>query len=918
MTKKIPFLSLLLLLCVNALSAQVEICNNRIDDDGDGQIDCLDGDCYNDDSCWQCVTEFYQVHSNQYLVSLEPASGTYTTIATISGASQINGAQFNPVDGHVYAPSIINGEHKLGMLQQDGQVFDTGLALPGNGIFYVGAIDAGGKMYLSNSLGIHSVDLNVPNLSITDLGVPHPGVADFSLDITNGLFYGITGSAQLKVFDPYTLDVSTYSLAGSINNDPGGYGAAWSCNDGSFFAYNNTSGKIYTIDIVNLTATEILNATGNLSINDGFNCVLAPPPFESNCGNGSDDDNDGVADCDDPDCFNSNQCTIEICNNGIDDDNDGWIDCSDSECYSLSYCVEICDNGIDDNGNGLIDSDDPQCNTTSGVSGGLESNRRLSDKIALRNFYTKVLNPKKTKEIAEGVFPFVSEQKSQISLSEFVPSDILDAYVSESTPTDLVEITNAIDVVAADYFVEDQRRATMLLLHTEEGVYEHTKYICDRLEGARLLDVSYLFAKGGNFISYELLSKYGQIEYAVSFGAQYSKATGFNIESHWNLHKYQADAEYYNFQLWASTYEELIVLLESTLDKMSNMAPIANIIHSEIPKVFVKEGNYKNGRLNLVIRNKNQSTKANFTSTLSRNEGGQLENLDMDINLTGAAEEAISIETGALYDIGASLNFENSISDELFAADGSWGIDNQNPNAIVHDFSVTPDQRDQIAGELSIERNIEVSASVKDYLNIYRSLDAKLNPVYLENYDLIEFKAAGTGMLEVTIVKAGIENWEDQARTVIELQENEANHVIKFDDFAFANAEHKFNDATMIVFTLIGDNNTFIDKNLSLSETRFRKSNLSSSSEIEILSQLEVNPNPTTGFINCSLPEMENMIGELKLVDNMGKVLLQQNLSETIGKRHVKIDVQTIPAGMYHLVLDIKDKALQKTRVVIF
>ncbi|WP_339924838.1 tail fiber domain-containing protein [uncultured Cyclobacterium sp.] len=30
---------------------KVEVCDNGIDDDGDGQIDCVDGDCSDDDAC---------------------------------------------------------------------------------------------------------------------------------------------------------------------------------------------------------------------------------------------------------------------------------------------------------------------------------------------------------------------------------------------------------------------------------------------------------------------------------------------------------------------------------------------------------------------------------------------------------------------------------------------------------------------------------------------------------------------------------------------------------------------------------------------------------------------------------------------------------------------------------------------------
>lgn len=55
----------------------------------------------------------------------------------------------------------------------------------------------------------------------------------------------------------------------------------------------------------------------------------------------------------------------EICDNGIDDDNDGLVDCEDPDCCGFEgcdSCVETdCTNGIDDDGDGLIDEEDPDC-----------------------------------------------------------------------------------------------------------------------------------------------------------------------------------------------------------------------------------------------------------------------------------------------------------------------------------------------------------------------------------------------------------------------------------------------------------------------------------------------------------------------------------------------------------------------------
>ncbi len=137
------------------------------------------------------------------------------------------------------------------------------------------------------------------------------------------------------------------------------------------------------------------------------------PPVE-NCTNGADDDCDGKADCDDPDCSSLLACQDEVCdgvdNNGNgqadegfacvagtivsctngcgftgtaqcsgtcqigacvvyencysggDEDCDGKANCEDSDCSALPICQpENCTNGVDDNGNNLVDCADPQC-----------------------------------------------------------------------------------------------------------------------------------------------------------------------------------------------------------------------------------------------------------------------------------------------------------------------------------------------------------------------------------------------------------------------------------------------------------------------------------------------------------------------------------------------------------------------------
>ena len=878
-----------------------EICDNRIDDDGDGLIDCLDPDCSGTETCWDCLTEFYQVHSNTYLVSLDPYTGAYQTLGTISGASAINGAQFNQLDGHVYAPVIVDGSHTLGMLQNNGVVIPLDLDLQSisSSIFYVGAIDAQGVFFVSNSSGIYKIDLTAETLVAEPTGINNPGVADFALDITNGLFYGISSSGKLVVFDPINLNVNIYDLAGSITTDSGAFGACWSSNDGSFFAYNNSSGKIYSVNPNDLTATLVLNGTGNLSINDGFNCVLADPPFETKCGNMIDDDGDGLIDCDDPDCFNSNVCTVEICNNGIDDDNDGWTDCSDSECFDLEICVEICDNGIDDNNNGLVDAEDPQCTTPSGVTGGLESNRRLSDKIAQRNFKTRVLENDLYEQKLEGVTPFInSADRSSIEIADFIPQHFLDAYVAESSPIELIEITNAIEIAGADYYMQDQRVATVLGIYSENGVYEHSKYICDRLDGSRLIDISYLFCYGGNFISYELINKHGQKEYAVSFAARLED-DGFYVENHWNLHKYNQESNYYNFQIWGQSYPEIIVLLEQILHEMIDKKGIQEYQTSEIPSVFVTHGEYQNGKLKLGIKNKNLTKELQFISSVRRTETAELEDIFIDIELDGSYEQLLSIETGHLYDLGASLNFPNSPSDEIFLADGSWGIDTENPDNNIQTFNVSEDERSITDTEYQIERSIELKADVKDYLNVYRSLDAKLNPKNLSAYNHLSLSAQGLGKVEITIVKASISEWENQFRTELFLTENAVDYHISLDEFTSPIYENlELTDVNMIVFSILGENGVVSNKELTLSELSFTNQVVSSTEEVNKNDQSGIFPNPILDEGTIQFYSQGGEV-ELSIMNALGTIELEQSYQTQKGMNDIKIDLSSLRTGQY-------------------
>jgi len=83
------------------------------------------------------------------------------------------------------------------------------------------------------------------------------------------------------------------------------------------------------------------------------------------CDDLADNDGDGLADCEDPECAIGAYCTRETaCKDGIDNDGDGKVDCKDESCaQTIGACggFEDCTDGLDNNENGAIDCADAYC-----------------------------------------------------------------------------------------------------------------------------------------------------------------------------------------------------------------------------------------------------------------------------------------------------------------------------------------------------------------------------------------------------------------------------------------------------------------------------------------------------------------------------------------------------------------------------
>ncbi len=265
-----------------------------------------------------CTSDLYQVVNGKELKKLDPVKGTYELIGTSSFS--YNGAGLNKEDGYIYG---ISGNNLI-KINNTGEGTNLGAISNFSALSYSGDFDTNGNWYSFKKSGssfiMNTIDVSNTNsiTAIEDTATVLPGVgtpancADISYNILTGKFYGMN-SGYINEFDPIN---KTVKVIGNYYNvaDSGSYGAVWADSDGNVYFFNNKTGNIYR---ASFSANGTINSFSFISTsepngsNDGIGCSSATAPsFPEICNNGIDDDNDGLTDCDDPDCSESSNCKI--------------------------------------------------------------------------------------------------------------------------------------------------------------------------------------------------------------------------------------------------------------------------------------------------------------------------------------------------------------------------------------------------------------------------------------------------------------------------------------------------------------------------------------------------------------------------------------------------------------------------------
>ncbi|MFC4097115.1 T9SS type A sorting domain-containing protein [Euzebyella saccharophila] len=829
----------------------------------------------------------YNAYLFQYndIYAVDLASGSAYMVAENVTSGNINAAAYNSADGYIWG--YLSSPSKS--IVRIGKNFTTDIynipELPDSNNKYVGDISIDGIYYFrSGSSTFYAVDLNPESnnyleyVGATTLS-QNINIHDWAFNAVDGMLYSVEKGSnilyRINVETGAVLPLGIVPILSGLNYT---FGAVYFDVDGNFYVSANQTGSVYKINEVhNILVDGVMQSNifafgPASSLNDGARCPTAPVPQED-------------------------------CLNGLDDDGDGLTDCDDPACSGIAACPEI--------------------TLTSGANdGGLESNDRLSSLINQRNYNRASTNYKfdklSAKVLKKGTLYGKTGKNSAdaIPLADLVPLDIIgETSTIESSPADLLNLTNASDIYSVDYLKDTNNIGALMVIKTENKVYEHSKFICDRFLGAQLLSVSNIQLREKDFIKSIIKQPDGNTEFALSFSARLNGDNEFVIESHWNIDMYPSDTAYYNFQIWSNTVDDLLALADEILNLLEANAAINVYKGSTPPPVFVKSAKYAKGEVILSLVNNNRAGGIDLEGGIKRTETMGTETMSFATPIEGYLD-SVSLKTGNIFDFGFRIsNVKGGTPDDLFVADAPWGLDASAVGTTVSEYEVKESTDPYMEDGYPIERNISLSGKTSSYIGVYRALSPRFAAVDLSNYSKLSFDAQGTGTLEVKITKGNGQIFE----TEVALTSETENYLLAAADFTGDSGSTDFSNIKVINFNLVAKNGVEENKEMELSNVTFNNKEKEALFVLEDTNESLLYPNPVKE--EASLYFFEDNAGTytLEIFDLTGKKMSQCNQTGDTqkGQNRITIKKNSLSPGLYLYKLSSSNEKIWSNKIMI-
>lgn len=629
-----------------------------------------------------------------------------------------------------------------------------------------------------------------------------------------------------------------------------------------------------------------------------------------------------------------------------------------TNCAEVTAANETDIDSTPDDGTG--DEHDCASVTTGGSSGGgnagVESNGDMTSILATRLFNRRQ-DVQEQKALMAAPEPVLFTQASTALVSGTAKSgsvfDIADLVAMQgpqesqafvTSPQDIVLVTNATSVIAADYFRPDGQRVAALFGATTAAstLYDHTKMTCDRLAGAQLTQVKSIEVGGQSFILTEHRHANGQLDYAISFVVHRS-GTSFTVDSRFVPDAYQLQAgaeEVINMQVWSVSPEFTVDLIQDMLLKLRAQGQVQFLNSGDgapnVPKLYVSGGTYKNGVLNLEFANWGEAATIVIEGTTARTETAASQQARTPFTKTitvpaSTRDEPFvqtAIDLGPIYDISFTVeSVEGTLYDRAYYGDGPWGF--AQGNASVASFQTTAvDSASSTVrtGDFLVERNAMLTGDVTNWVSLFRYLRPNGVAVDVSDYTTLEFTAYGLGNVQLYVEKASILNGNQYGYNV-RLNAQPTRYTIPLADLRQLTGQAGFTaeDVTSLVFYVTGNGRNSQPFFLVVEDVRFSGSASSVAIEEETgfeqpqaysLEQNYPNPfNPQT-TIGFSIPTASEV--RLSVFDMLGReITVLVNSVVPSGRHEVVFEAGELPSGTYLYRLESGGEVVTKTLVLM-
>lgn len=559
---------------------------------------------------------------------------------------------------------------------------------------------------------------------------------------------------------------------------------------------------------------------------------------------------------------------------------------------------------------------------SSGNSGGLESEGSLATLIAKRNFSrikTNSFNDTKSKQ--KTFTASTAKTAGGASMADLIPTTGM--FGTETTfissPTDLVGITNALEVYSVDYYNGSDRVAAVLSTTTKGQIYGHSKAICDRLNNSTLDDIRTIYLNGFEIIMAKIKRADGSLEYALNFSVQ-QEASENKLHSYWNINQYPT-GDYTNFQVWGATMGQVSSITNYIINKYKTKGVLSqDSATTKIPNVFVKKGYYKNGQLSLKLINKLRASNVIFTGSKKETELGATTQTTETIALSGAYEQDIVVPTGGLFDIGFSIKEPTSVvNDALYLADGPWGLDYSKTESTISKFEITNPAITVTEGQYAIERNTKVEGTVYGTMNLFRNILPGELALDATNFSQVGFSIQNSLAIELVLVTENMTDWNNRLRIQLPANATNAEISIALADFKNAAGQSYTNEKIKgFVFSTIGNYTSFQPFAIEISNLRLSNGKTLSTinNNITVANKMYNYPNPCTASTTLVLSKATES-ANVKIIDLNGRIITDRNYKAIDSNNEIEIALDNTNKGVYILMVTTKENETFQTKLIV-